>query len=106
MPKSLWVVSPSDTDGMSKKEQAEHLAKFYAEECGFRQLPWMKREFLEYLNLGFEMDMLREVIHRTARAPRPSWAYLSAIISRCDQNGIYTPVKFITQRHDPIDLPY
>jgi hypothetical protein len=52
----------------------------YTAECGFRPLPWMVREFFKLLSEGFEPDMLSEVIARTARAPKPSWAYLAAVI--------------------------
>lgn len=75
--------------------RASALADDYCLQCGFRRLPWMQQEFKQLLVDGYEDDLLREIIARTARAPRPSWAYFSAIISSCKVGGIYDLCEFL-----------
>ena len=69
-------------------DKASELSLDFCRECGFEPLPYMRREFARYLCQGYAMDMLEEVIGRTARAPRPSFAYLSAIMRNA--SGYYT----------------
>ena len=82
MSAALYVVG--EPQNPSPKEeilnQAARLSTLFSRECGFSPLPYMRREFVRYLVQGYAVDMLEEVISRTARAPRPSFAYLSAIM--------------------------
>ena len=74
---------------------AQLLTVSFARECGFRPLPWMQRQFKSLLEEGFEYLMLVEVISQTSHAPRPSWAYLAAILRRCRASGIFSLVDFV-----------
>lgn len=90
-------------------ESAAAIANYYAEQCGMKKLPWMAKEFEKLLKQGFEPDLLKEIIDRTARAARPSWAYLSTIIGKCEYHAAYDLVAFFkmprkSAYHDP--LPY
>jgi len=60
--------------------ESKRLTGIFCRECGFKPLPYMAREFARYLAMGYEVDMLEEVIRQTAIAPRPSYAYLNAIM--------------------------
>ena len=96
-------------DQAAKKNAArvsQVLAVSFARECGFRPLPWMQRKFKELLDEGFEYIMLLEVISQTSHAPRPSWAYLEAILRRCRADGIYTTVDFLVMPHRANDQKY
>lgn len=78
----------------------------FARECGFRPLPWMQRNFKAYLDEGFEYLLLVEAIAQTSHAPRPSWAYLDAILRRCRTDGIYSLAAFLCQPHRDKDPKY
>lgn len=93
---TLYVVPDQNEEHLSAPE----LAELFSRECGIRPLPYMQRAFAQFLQEGFEPLMLQEVIFRTAMAPRPSWAYLDAILRNCRSEGIFDYVKFMTRRHD------
>ena len=59
---------------------SKYLTRYFCEECGFRPLPWMQRKFKALLDSGWDVPTLEAVVDCTAMAPRPSWAYLAAII--------------------------
>ena len=107
MKSALYLVrnqSPTDISTAS-----EALARHFSHECGFRLLPWMSRSFAQLLTEGFAQDMLETVIDCTAIAPRPSWAYLSAIIRRARYHHAYTIEAFYAMPHSSPDdnkLPY
>lgn len=87
---------------------AARLSALFAYECGFRELPWMIRSFSQLLQEGFDPDLLEEIIHRTSRAPRPSWAYFSAIVGRCRFRGVFDLHGFLIMRRiqpGEMDLP-
>ena len=84
---ALHIVEPEEL--MHPEEMARHLASMFSEYCGCKLLPWMAKDFEQLIVDGFDMDMLEEVIIRTAHAPRPSWAYLSAIIRNARTAGAY-----------------
>lgn len=90
-------------------EKAAELTAYFTEQCGMKKLPWMSAEFTKLLQKGFEPELLYEIIDRTARAPRPSWAYLSSIVGKCEYHAAYDMVAFFkmprkSAYHDP--LPY
>lgn len=60
--------------------ESKRLTGIFCRECGFKPLPYMAREFARYLAMGYEVDMLEEVIRITSWAPRPTFAYLAAIM--------------------------
>lgn len=64
---------------------AKYLVSYFCNECGFRPLPWMQRKFLELLSRGYDVPTLKDVIESTSMAPRPSWAYLAAIIRNSEE---------------------
>lgn len=107
MKSALYLVrnqSPADISTAS-----EALARHFSHECGFRLLPWMSRQFAQLLSEGFSQDMLESVIECTSIAPRPSWAYLSAIIRRARYHRAYTLDAFVLMPRDHAEddqLPY
>lgn len=94
MAATLRIVS--DQSQSSREEiiaQAERLSSLFCRECCFNPLPYMRREFARYLVAGYAPDMLEEVIRRTSRAPRPSFAYLDAIMRNA--YGRFTLIDFL-----------
>ena len=93
-------------DTIDLNHLSQVLTVAFARECGFRPLPWMQRGFYRLLDEGFEYDMLLNVIEQTSKAPRPSWAYLSAIVNRARSNGAYTYLEFFAQPRQKNDPKY
>lgn len=83
-----------DADTIDLVRLSKVLAVSFARECGFRPLPWMQRGFYRLLDEGFEYHLLLQIIEQTSHAPRPSWAYLDAIVRRCRMHEIFTLVGF------------
>ena len=52
--------------------------------------PAIQRELAVRIKAGMTADVIRAAIDDTMKAPRPSWAYLEAILRRCDLDGIKT----------------
>ena len=52
--------------------------------------PGVQRELATRIKAGMTADVIRAAIDDTMMAPRPSWAYLAAILRRCDLEGIKT----------------
>lgn len=66
-----------------------------AYELGTRPLPFMRREWQEWLEISrVSADMLELVLQDTLKAPRPSWAYFRAIVQRCIREGATTFDKY------------
>lgn len=68
---------------------AEKLATYFCYECGFAQLPYMARQFVRWLQDGCEYAMIKQAIDTTARAPRPSFAYLDTVVRNFRAHGIH-----------------
>lgn len=83
--------SPIDLNSTS-----EHLALLFSQECGFRPLPWMQRNMTDYLRRGFDPALIEEAIRRTSQAPRPSWAYLAAIMNNAAAAQTYDLQEFLS----------
>ncbi len=83
----LHIVRPDDVPAPSAAEIA---AQMCAEWALPAVLPWMTREF-DKLLLQWSAELLQEAISRTARAPRPSWAYFSAILRNWAAAGVNSP---------------
>lgn len=93
----LHIVRPDDVPAPSAAEIA---AQMCAEWALPAVLPWMTREF-EKLLQQWPAELLQEAISRTARAPRPSWAYFSAILRNWAAAGVNSPAMLaaIDARH-------
>lgn len=85
----------NEADTINLEALARKLSIAFSHECGFRQLPWMQRGFYQLLDEGFDFNMLLHVVFQTSMAPRPSWAYLQAIIRRARLNDAYTERDFV-----------
>lgn len=96
MQPQLKVYSTPSTDQQALIDQAKRLTALFCRECGFKPLPYMAREFARYLVQGYEPDLLEEIINRTAMAPRPSFAYFRAVITR---SGCHTLHDFLFHPH-------
>lgn len=55
---------------------------------------YYQKQALEYLASGIQADMICAVIAYTGGAPRPSWAYASAVIERQAAQGARTAADF------------
>lgn len=94
----LHIVGPDDVPAPSAAEIA---AQMCAEWALPAVLPWMTREFDQLLR-QWPAELLQEAISRTARAPRPSWAYLSAILQNWAAAGVHNSLTleiYDTQRN-------
>lgn len=94
MANALRIVD-NETPMQNNKKAAAEMASYFAIQCGMRKLPWMAAEFEKLINKGFEVELLQEIVDRTARAPRPSWAYLNAIIGKCLYYAAYDMATFL-----------
>lgn len=67
-------------------------------ELAIRPLPFMLRDLTEWLQISrVEPLMLSKALSDTLRAPRPSWVYFRAIVTRCISEGV-TTVKGYEER--------
>ncbi|MDO5325828.1 MAG: hypothetical protein Q4G00_03790 [Clostridia bacterium] len=92
---ALYVAHDSELD-FNLADVADHLAFLFAQECGFRPLPWMQRKMTGFLSKGFDPALIEEAIRRTSCAPRPSWAYLNAIMNNAAAAKTYDLDEFLT----------
>lgn len=97
---SLYVVHGSAAADLHQDHSAAaaRLTTDFCTECNFRPLPYMVREFVRWLDDGFQPEMITEAIRRTARAYRPSFSYLSAIMRNAAAANQYTLASFTTQK--------
>lgn len=106
MSAALRIVTESETN---VDKAAQELVREYTTNCGMKRLPWMQNAFRQFLIDGFEPAVITEAIMRTARAPRPSWAYLEAIMRRASYHKAYTLGQFLVMPRRSCfddDLPY
>ena len=105
MAAQLNVVYSPSKDREILITDAEYLVRQFCTECGFKPLPYMAREFARWLFIGYEREMIDHAIQLTARAPRPSFAYLNAIIRRSVHCKTYD--EFVSNRYRAEDeLPW
>lgn len=50
---------------------------------------YVRRKISKYGESGINDDVIREAIYATMAAPRPSFAYLDAILRRCMRDQVY-----------------
>ncbi len=84
MANRLYVAYKSDSPAQLVHD-AKYLVRYFCEECGFKPLPWMERKFTDLLSRGYSLSDVESMIESTSMAPRPSWAYLAAIIRNNEQ---------------------
>ncbi len=66
------------------------VCEYYAQAFHRSPAPAIQREIATRIKAGMSADVLRAAIDDTMMAPRPSWAYMAAILRRCDLEGIRT----------------
>lgn len=52
--------------------------------------PICRLDALDWHKKGVSLDVMLSAVQETARAPRPSWRYLCAIVEACMRDGCYT----------------
>ena len=62
----------------------------YARGAGMEDTPAVRALVVRYLRAGVEMGLLMAAMDDTMLAPRPSWRYWTAIVSRCMREGVTT----------------
>ena len=85
------------TEPFDLDKTTAHLVFLFAQECGFRPLPWMSRAFRAWLDEGFDPALIEEAIQRTSYAPRPSYAYLRAIMDSARRMKTFDLHEFLTE---------
>lgn len=63
---------------------------YYAQAFHRSPAPSVQRDIAIRIKGGMSADVIRAAIDDTMMAPRPSWAYMAAILRRCDIEGIRT----------------
>lgn len=64
--------------------------EYYARAFHRSPAPGIQRELATRIKGGMCADVIRAAIDDTMLAPRPSWAYMAAILRRCDLENIKT----------------
>lgn len=70
--------------------EMEAFAGYWRLAVGVQLPPIGRQRIAERLAEGVEAELIAEVIDQTSAAPRPSWAYCSAILDRLKREGIST----------------
>lgn len=89
----------------SAKSVINHLVAAWCYECGMPRLPWCARYFGQCLDNGLTPQLLEELISTTARAARPSFAYLDFLVRMCDYSGIKDQSDWWLKPHLRPELP-
>lgn len=63
---------------------------YYAQAFHRSPAPGIQRELAVRIRDGMSAEVLRAIVDETMQAPRPSWAYMAAILRRCDLENIKT----------------
>jgi len=74
------------------------VCEYYAQAFHRSPAPSIQRELATRIKSGMSADVLRAAIDDTMMAPRPSWAYMAAILRRCDLEGIRTLTDWRTSK--------
>ena len=74
------------------------VCEYYAQAFHRSPAPAIQREIATRIKAGMSADVLRAAIDDTMMAPRPSWAYMAAILRRCDLEGIRTLTDWRTSK--------
>lgn len=89
--------SSTTTRAREAETRASMLHGQYVDVCGYyaeafhrSPAPSIQRDIATRIKGGMSADVIRAAIDDTMMAPRPSWAYMAAILRRCDIEGIRT----------------
>ena len=66
------------------------LSSYYRDCFGTLCPPRVQRELNSFLHVGMEEGVILEAMDEASIAPRPSWLYARAILSRCHAEGVHT----------------
>ena len=89
-PKSYPEETLSSSTTTRAPARVEEVLRYYGDAFGVAAPPRVAREVTSLLSDGVDADMLLEIIDEASVAPRPSWCYARAIISRCLAEGVKT----------------
>ncbi len=78
--------------------QYVEVCEYYAQAFHRSPAPGIQRELAVRIRDGMNADVIRAAIDDTMLAPRPSWAYMAAILRRCDLEGIRTMQEWQTSK--------
>ena len=83
-PRETVSTSSTSTDaGARARERDIDNLIDYARGAGMEDTPAVRALVVRYLRAGVEMGLLMAAMDDTMLAPRPSWRYWTAIVSRC-----------------------
>ena len=89
----------SEEDILDREEQLTEIGQRYRENIG--EMPLALAAYIERLfDKGMEKDVFIEVIEKTTWAPRPSAAYMRAILSRYESDRIFTIPQLLADERD------
>lgn len=90
-PRETVSTSSTSTDaGARARERDIDNLIDYARGAGMEDTPAVRALVVRYLRAGVEMGLLMAAMDDTMLAPRPSWRYWTAIVSRCMREGVIT----------------
>ena len=90
-PRETVSTSSTSTDaGARARERDIDNLIDYARGAGMEDTPAVRALVVRYLRAGVEMGLLMAAMDDTMLAPRPSWRYWTAIVSRCMREGVTT----------------
>ena len=82
--------SDSNSVTTTTRARANKVASYYRECLGNPCPPRAQREIIYWIRDGIDPDMICEALDEASMAPRPSWLYARAIITRCIAEGVKT----------------
>lgn len=71
------------------------LISCWEENTGFHCMPYQVRNICEWLEGGFEPEVIEMAIEQTVTAPQPAWRYLQSIMSYSRQDGAFSLDAFL-----------
>ena len=75
------------------------IGQYYCDTFGAAKLPPVARRDCEAaLDAGIDCEVILIAIDEAAMAPRPSWAYASAILRRLKAEGVQTPEEYASRQ--------
>lgn len=87
------------------RARARILRVWYEEACMYYQrsfdrkiTPNVSRDIADAVAAGIVGDVIRAAMDATQDAPRPSWAYCRAILTRCERDHILTMADWAADR--------
>ena len=88
---SQLVSESLSTTTRAREEVLEEIAEYYCATFGTQTMPPIaERRCLSAMAAGMDEGLIYNAIDEAAMAPRPSWAYANAIITRLMQEEVFT----------------